>query len=208
MGEFLSLWHFVCAKWFQRERQPMASNDLVQPRIVTRDLIQHIQHVIRDTSVPSWIETVPHNYGEAAAGTLKADEWRTLATIYLPIALISYWGYYDVSDNDSSHAFQRRALDHVMCLFVAVRLVTMCVLTKTRIIAYRDNIISYLAQLKTLFPEADMRTNYHMAIHIYDFLLLFGPVKSWWCFPFERLIGILQNQPSNHKLGKHLVLML
>ncbi|HEV7736481.1 MAG TPA: hypothetical protein VGO47_03810 [Chlamydiales bacterium] len=67
----------------------MVSSDHVRPKLVTPALIQHIQNVIRDTIVPSWIESVPKNYGEAAAGTLKADEWRTLATVYLPIALIS-----------------------------------------------------------------------------------------------------------------------
>jgi hypothetical protein len=197
----------MCTQRLQREAQPMVSSDHVRPKLVTPALIQHIQNVIRDTIVPSWIESVPKNYGEAAAGTLKADEWRTLATVYLPIALISYWGY-DIEDRDTSRAFRCQLLDHTMRLFIAVRLVTMHILTKSRMTAYRDNIVSYLAQLNTLFPEVEPRTNYHMAIHIYDFLLLFGPVKSWWCFPFERLIGILQNQPSNHKIGKYFITML
>ncbi|KAE9382827.1 hypothetical protein BT96DRAFT_845020 [Gymnopus androsaceus JB14] len=37
--------------------------------------------------------------------------------------------------------------------------------------------------------------------HIYDFLLLFGPVISWWCFPFERLIGALQKINTNDFVG-------
>ncbi|KAF9523955.1 hypothetical protein CPB83DRAFT_774674, partial [Crepidotus variabilis] len=55
-------------------------------------VMERIQEVIKDTDTPSWIESVPLNFGEAAAGTLKADEWRTMSTIYLPIALISLWG--------------------------------------------------------------------------------------------------------------------
>ena len=41
-----------------------------------------------------------------------------------------------------------------------------------------------------------------MVLHIYDFLRLFGPVHSWWCFPFEWLIGQLQWLPTNHRFGE------
>jgi len=39
-------------------------------------------------------------------------------------------------------------------------------------------------------------------MHLPLFFSLFGPVRSWWCFPFERLIGQIQRLLSNHKLGK------
>ena len=29
-----------------------------------------------------------------------------------------------------------------------------------------------------------------MALHLPDYLLLYGPVHSWWTFPFERLIHV------------------
>jgi hypothetical protein len=41
-----------------------------------------------------------------------------------------------------------------------------------------------------------------MSLHIPEFLLLFGPVHSWWTFPFERMIGSIQRMPSNGKIGK------
>ena len=56
------------------------------------EVMKCIRDVIQDTTTPSWVNSVPRNFGEAAAGTLKADEWHTMATIYLPIALISLWG--------------------------------------------------------------------------------------------------------------------
>ncbi|EIN10110.1 hypothetical protein PUNSTDRAFT_66638 [Punctularia strigosozonata HHB-11173 SS5] len=69
-------------------------------------------------------------------------------------------------------------------------------------IAYRDYIANYVGNLTALYPDIVCRSNHHMAFHIYDFLLLFGPVHSWWCFPFERLIGRLQRLPHNHRLGE------
>ncbi|KAI9464872.1 hypothetical protein HD554DRAFT_2026214, partial [Boletus coccyginus] len=44
--------------------------------------------------------------------------------------------------------------------------------------------------------------NHHASFHIYDYLVLFGPVHSWWTFPFEQLIGVLQRLPNNHKSGE------
>ncbi|KAJ7610392.1 hypothetical protein FB45DRAFT_751377 [Roridomyces roridus] len=43
-----------------------------------------------------------------------------------------------------------------------------------------------------------------MAFHIYDFLLLFGPVISWWTFPFERIIGFLERINTNNHIGGEL----
>ncbi|KAJ7615265.1 hypothetical protein DFH06DRAFT_1008694 [Mycena polygramma] len=43
-----------------------------------------------------------------------------------------------------------------------------------------------------------------MAFHIYDFLILFGPVISWWTFPFERVIGFLERINTNSHIGGEL----
>ncbi|KAK0211557.1 hypothetical protein IW262DRAFT_1280913 [Armillaria fumosa] len=45
------------------------------------------------------------------------------------------------------------------------------------------------------------KPNVHASFHLYDFLLLFGPVYSWWTFPFERLIGTLQKINTNDHVG-------
>ncbi|KIJ64132.1 hypothetical protein HYDPIDRAFT_91279, partial [Hydnomerulius pinastri MD-312] len=57
----------------------------------TVEVLQCIRNVIRDMSTPSWFSSVPNNFGNAAAGTIKADEWHSLITVYIPIALISLW---------------------------------------------------------------------------------------------------------------------
>jgi hypothetical protein len=171
-------------------------------KITTPELLQRIRDVIKDTATPSWLNSVPHNFGSAAAGTLKADEWRTMWTVYLPIALVSLWGEGTSHGSaDASHKL-RDVLDHTMDLASAITLVCMRTMTQARATAYRSYIASWVSGLGRLYPEVDQRTNNHMALHIYDFLLLFGSVRSWWCFPFERLIGQLQRLPNNHKSGE------
>ena len=160
-----------------------------------------IHQVIFETSTPSWIHSVPHNYGDAKAGTLKADEWRTLATIYIPIAIISLWGESYVNGSAQTQARSQQMLDHTMQLVSAVWLVCKRSATYARSIRYRNYLVNYIRDLQVIHPHAKFRPNHHAAFHIYDFLLLFGPVRAWWCFAFERIIGQLQRLPTNHKFG-------
>jgi hypothetical protein len=185
----------------KRRGKPLEAAE--QPlKITTPDVMQRIKDVIRDTATPSWLNSVPFNFGDAAAGSLKADEWRTLFTVYLPIALVSLWG--EGSEHPSARVAGklRDILDHTMSLVSAITLACMRTVTKDRADAYRDYVATWVHDLRRLHPHIDDRTNNHMAFHIYDFLLLFGPVHSWWCFPFERLIGQLQRLPNNHKFGR------
>ncbi|KAF8833810.1 hypothetical protein BDN67DRAFT_1017155 [Paxillus ammoniavirescens] len=58
-----------------------------------QEVLKRIHNIICNTSKPLWFGSVPSNFGEVSAGTIKADEWCSLITVYIPIALISLWGY-------------------------------------------------------------------------------------------------------------------
>ncbi|KAJ3831734.1 hypothetical protein F5878DRAFT_549166, partial [Lentinula raphanica] len=191
-----------------RLHQPLSSEAYIIPT-GTSNTLAHIQSVIRETLTPSWVNSVPKNFGEAKAGSLKADEWRTLSTLYLPIALTTLWGDNDglpppVDESDAGYLLQ--ALDRTMALFQATILACRYTMTNSRAQAYRKYMMTWTQNLRRLFPhvrEGIPRPNVHAAGHIYDFLLLFGPVLSWWCFPFERLIGVLQKiNTNNHRGGE------
>lgn len=146
---------------------------------------------------------MPSKYGESSAGSIKADEWRILSTIYIPIALVTLWGEKDgLPPPDGSHFLT--LLDHTMALFQAVTLVLRYTMNLSRATKYRGFIKEWVDGLYTLYPHIATkrkRTNVHAAFHLYDFLVLFGPVISWWCFPFERLIGTLQKINTNDLIG-------
>ncbi|KAF8575852.1 hypothetical protein K439DRAFT_1368789 [Ramaria rubella] len=167
--------------------------------------MEHVRDVLNNTVTPSWLNSVPYNFGKSAAGTLKANEWCTLSTMYLPLALVSLWGA-GMTHQDAETARRLRAtLDHTMTLFSTVCLICMRTMTKAHMSSYHSYMATYIKDLKEIHPTIKHTTSHHMALHIYDFLGLFGPVHSWWCFPFECLIGILQRQPRNHKFGKNMV---
>lgn len=48
-----------------------------------------ICNIIHNMLTPLWFGSIPANFGNASAGTIKADEWRLLIMAYIPLALIS-----------------------------------------------------------------------------------------------------------------------
>lgn len=166
-----------------------------------------IQRVIRDTIRPAWVDSVPKNFGEKSAGSVKAAEWRTLSSIHLPIALIIRWGDANGSappQDDSEAGYFLKVLDHTMALFQATIVALRHSMSVRRANIYRKYHAEWVRGLSTFFPrarEGKIKANIHAAGHIFDFLLLFGPVMSWWCFPFERLIGVLQKINTNDHIG-------
>jgi hypothetical protein len=180
----------------------MPSGPTSLPKVTDMHTIQYIQRVIKDTVTPSWINSVPSNYGENNAGTIKADEWRILSTVYLPIALVTLWG--DRAAANDPNSYLHSVLDHTMALFQAVTLVCRYTMNLRRVTAYRTLMKQWIDNLFDVHPHAKdhhLRPNVHASLHLYDFLISFGPVVNWWCFPFERLIGTLQQINTNEKVG-------
>lgn len=99
-----------------------------------------MQNVIANTTTPTWVNHVPKNFGEKGAGSIKADEWRLLATIYLPIALVLLWA--EQTGNDAAHF--SRLLQHSMALFQATTIISRYSTSSARTTAYR-NFIKFLA---------------------------------------------------------------
>jgi hypothetical protein len=114
------------------------------------------------------------------------------------------WGEGTSHPSPQDAVMLRQILDHTMLVVSAISLVCMRTMTQTRATAYIDTMAQYLKDLIILHPETSYRPNHHMSMHLPHFLRLFGPVRSWWCFPFERLIGQIQRLLSNHKIGESL----
>ncbi|KAI0652701.1 hypothetical protein C8Q79DRAFT_897684, partial [Trametes meyenii] len=153
---------------------------------------------------PSWLSSVPKNFGEASAGTLKADEWRILCTVYFPVALITLWGMGAAYAADGDAHYLLQVFDNTMDLISAVTVLCKRSTSRRRSESFRRHLQNWLQGVQRLHAERySDRTNNHMAFHIFDFLQLFGPIYSWWCFPFERLIGHLQRLPHNDKHGQY-----
>ena len=144
--------------------------------------------------------SVPANLGSANHGKLKADQYRALGTAYLPISLVRLWG--NVTAGDERSARCRQILDITMSLLSAVSIASSRSTSRVNADLYLQYMKSYIAGVRSLFPDYKFRPNHHMALHLHEYLLQFGPVHAWWTFPFERVIGMLQRIPTNGKQGK------
>ncbi|PPQ84375.1 hypothetical protein CVT24_009431 [Panaeolus cyanescens] len=164
-----------------------------------RDAIwSDIEHIV----TPSWLTSIPATIGEPSAGKLKADQYRVLAGLYLPVSLIRLWS--DVLEGDPRSEQRKRILDVTLCLVSAIAIATSRRTSVKHADEYFSLMLKYLTGLKELFPDYKFLPNHHMALHLGDYLKRFGPVHGWWTFPFERLIGILQRIPNNGKIGGEL----
>jgi len=171
-------------------------------KVVTPDVMECIREIIKNTQTPSWISSVPKDFGEPTTGSIKADEWRILFTIYIPLALILMWGEGSSHPDETVRSYARAVLDSTMHLVCAVIIACRRVTSEARARRYREHMKAYVEDIRDgLYPDLSLKPNHHVAFHIYDFLLLFGLMCSWWCFPFERLIGHLQRIPNNHQPG-------
>ncbi|KAG6326398.1 hypothetical protein ID866_12690 [Astraeus odoratus] len=96
----------------------------------------------------------------------------------------------------------------MMALMSAVHIACLWTMTQQCMAAYQTYMSTWLGSLKDILLHATFHPNGHMSLHIYNYLNLFGPVQSWWCFPFEHLIGHLQCMSTNHVFGVPLFMLL
>lgn len=151
------------------------------------------------TILPDWLQPAPQTMGQKSHGRLSANEWRSAITIHLPITLIRIW---------SSHPRTSRYFAMLLQLLNLALVVSLATRRSTSI-SRRANLaccmIQYLEATRLLFPQAAIVPNHHLALHLPRFLKLFGPPHAWWCFPYERFNGILQEVHTNHHFGESII---
>ena len=150
---------------------------------------------------PSWLTCLPTNLGQSSHGKLKADQWRTLGTIYLPVSLVRIW--HRSSEADERLARCKQLLLVTLSLISAIAIACRRTTSPLDAELYLRYMKAYLDGLRGLIPDYQFRPNHHMALHLPEYLILFGPVHGWWTFPFERLIGLIQRLPNNFKMGSY-----
>lgn len=169
---------------------------------VSREELDLLHAALRSTMRPTWQRGPPLNFGCAAHGKLKADQWRSAIEFDIPMFLSQHWSYSDAEVLiDNKKGRRRQLLASTMLLSTAIQWGTSDVTSQIHVEEYTQRMIAYLECILDLYPSFKLRPNHHGALHIGPFLLRFGPMRGWWMYPFERIIGILQKTNTNSKLG-------
>lgn len=158
---------------------------------MTPDELVRLNEIIPEVSIPAWVGRVASNFGTPGHGTPKADEFRNAALVHLPIALINM-----LAADQSKSA----DLDWFLDLVTAVNLATRRSGSASRTLEYMTYMRRY--QLGLVRRGFSAQPNHHAALHLGDFLPLFGPVRTWWAFATERQIGLIQKIRTNNRFGK------
>lgn len=157
-------------------------------------MLANINSLLPRIHIPSWIKRAIPVLGKASFRKLKADEWRNLFTIQLPLILIPMWYGHD--------EVKTSLLKNFCHLVSLVNLALKRVMTSETISLYRKHISQYLEGSVVLFDHCQPTCNHHLAIHLADCLENFSPVRAWWSFPLERLMGTILKSCHNNHIGE------
>ncbi|KAF5328352.1 hypothetical protein D9619_013346 [Psilocybe cf. subviscida] len=110
-------------EWRLQQTELAESKIFTKGSIVTRDEVREIRADIVQMCTPSWLASVPCDLGEARHGKLKADQWRVLGTVYLPVSLMRLWEEPDTDDNEEA-LMRKKMLEATIALISAIRIAT------------------------------------------------------------------------------------
>ncbi|KZT07161.1 uncharacterized protein LAESUDRAFT_651916 [Laetiporus sulphureus 93-53] len=164
--------------------------------ILGKDVLEEIQSDMIKTSLPNWMGRAPSDLGSASAGTLSADQWRTICLVRLPITLIRLWSTDAASDR------KKRLLENYLDLVIAIVHGTTRQTSPGKITIYNHYILKYVRGLRFLFPNVDLFPNNHYSLHLGSMLERFGPPQGYWAFPFERYIRLVHNVNTSQRDGE------
>lgn len=163
--------------------------------VLGRDTLTAVTEDRQKIVLPSWVDPTPVGAGHKAHGKLSADQWRSFCTIHLVITLIRLWG--NLSPDTRHYQMLANYLDLVNAVEIAGLLVT----SPQHVSAYRLHMTRYLTVMKRLYKEAVIVPNHHFALHIPDFMALWGPAAQTRGFGFERFNYFLQQIRTNKRFG-------
>jgi len=152
-----------------------------------------IQEKVDSMNPPFKLGRIPRKIGSGFA-SFTADEWKYWILMY---SLYSLHGV--LPDNHYK----------CWCLFVdACRLLCLPVVSESQVNAAHTHLVNYCKTFESLYGSEYCSPNMHMACHLKDCMLDYGPLSSFWCFAFERYNGTLEgiqkswNGPEKQMLTK------
>lgn len=155
--------------------------------------LEALRKDMQDIVLPSHIQMPPRAFGNPSHGKLKADNWKVLCTINIPVTFIQ------LLTAGKEDPRMQGLLQHFMLLSNATHIASRRVQTKESIECFERSISDYVKKIPGFYEfERAVVPNHHMALHLAGCLSDFGPVHSWWAYPSERLNGLLQNMNTNY----------
>ena len=135
---------------------------------------------------------------ESGMSSVTADEWKYWILIYSPFAL--------------HKVLPDRDYKCWLLLVEVCKLLCQSTITRTEVVHAHQLILKFCITFQELYGNNACTPNMHMACHLKDCLLDYGPLQAFWCFSFERYNGALEGMslswlgPEKQMLTKFLTL--
>jgi len=132
-----------------------------------------------NVDLPSDIGRIPPKIaiGNDGFSNLTADQWKTFIMIYSTNVL---WDMLDYND--------RKILGHFVR---ACNLLTARFITEDDLKEAQERLKDMVNLIENTYGPEFITSNMHLALHIPDCCRDYGPIYSYWLFPFERLNGYI-----------------
>ena len=139
--------------------------------------LEVLQDKVDVMNPPPGLGRIPRKIG-SGFNAFTADEWKYWILIY------SLYSLYGVIPRE-----------HYACwsIFVdACRFLTLPIITEAHIKKAHQLLIAYFKKFVELYGCEKCTSNMHLACHLKDCILDYGPLASFWRFAFERYNGTLE----------------
>lgn len=142
-----------------------------------------IEARLKNTIVPSGLGRLPVSINTGVF--LTAEQWKNW-TIYFSVFCLG-----DLLPRSHIECWRKFVL--------ACRRLVKFSISQTDITVADGLLLRFCKRSTELYGESAITPNMHMHCHLSSCLREFGPIHSFWLFPFERYNGILEEQPTNNR---------
>lgn len=117
--------------------------------------------------------------------SLTAEQWMVWVNYY------SLYCVYELIPMDQYECWR----DFVL----ASRLLSKPSITKEMVILADGLLVRFCKKFQEIYGQDAVTPNMHLHCHLASCVRDFGPMASFWCFSFERMNGVLGDQPNNNR---------
>ena len=142
-----------------------------------------IERIVECVHAPSEIGRMPHKIAHNFQ-SFTADQWKNWCMYYSLLCMKAHLpsGTYDAWK----------------CFVEACRLLCKPVIHKEEVRKSHENLLKFCRSIENIYGAHVITPNMHLHQHLMDCIFDFGPIYSFWLFPFERFNGVLGSFNRNN----------
>ncbi|KAI7964338.1 hypothetical protein MJO29_004765 [Puccinia striiformis f. sp. tritici] len=188
---------------FHYDKSPSTEDDdddipLEEGHLFTQGDIELFRKYALDVVLPSTIDSLPVNLGEAKAGKLKASQWYTLFAYVVPLVILDI--FLDKINNIDKDSNRFKTVLNSGLLVQCTHLVSASSFKSHHTTRFGINYQKYCSTSAEIFPGLKILPNHHYALHIPQQMMRWGPLIGISEFSGERLVGYLQKINTNNNI--------